>query len=164
MSENPLVPGPPPATTPAPARPSRPWLVPAIIGVVALLFVCCAGFAATGFFVLRSQSDFTIIGDITLSERGNAEKGYGAAGTSCRGMSGFDDINEGTEVVVSDADGKTLAVGRLRAGEVKGGDCVFPFIVSHVPKNKQFYGVTISHRGTLIYTQQDVMQPLHLVL
>jgi hypothetical protein len=133
--------------------------VPVIIGIVAVLLVCCAGFAATGFFVLRSHGGFTITGDMTLTGGG-----AGTEGSSCQGTGDYDDINKGTEVVVSDPGGKTLATGRLRAGTTQAGDCVFPFTVHRVPKDKSFYGVTISHRGTLNYSQTDLKEPLHLAL
>jgi hypothetical protein len=153
-------PEPPPGSgTRAAPRQGTPWLVPVIVGVAAVLLLCCAGAAVTGFFLVRADRDFTVTGDLTLSGAGGASDG-----TSCRGTGGYDDIDEGTDVVVSDAAGKTLAIGRLRAGTTKDGDCVFPFTVSRVPKSEKFYGVTISHRGTLNYTRQDLKEPLHLVI
>lgn len=142
------------------SRPSRPWLVPVIVVAAVLLLCCCVGTLGTsGYFLFRDQWGFTITGDQTLTGEGT-----GADGTPCRGTGGYEDINEGTPVVISGSGDKDLARGELRAGRTHNGDCVFPFAIRRVAKSEKAYGITVSHRGTLIFTRQELKQPVHLVL
>jgi hypothetical protein len=79
-------------------------------------------------------------------------------GQRCAGRGGFDDVHEGAQVVLTDASGTTLAVGALLPGLIQSDGCVFAFAIQNVPSGKGFYGVTVSHRGTLQYSEDRLKQ------
>lgn len=88
------------------------------------------------------------------------------AKASCIGQGGYSDIHNGTQVVVTDADGRTLALGRLTGAEVGGGldVCAYTIRIGDVPGGHDFYGIEVSHRGRVQYSRSDVEKPLHLTL
>lgn len=77
----------------------------------------------------------------------------------CDGL-GYGDIRTGTQVVVTDEHNTTLGVGEL----VAAGTCRWTFTVTGVPAGRSFYGVTVSRRGTVQYTEAQLRQPLALGL
>jgi hypothetical protein len=130
------------------------------VGAAIVLFLCCAGMATAGAVAWKVRHDsFTVTGDLTLSGGGT-----GKNGTVCSGGEMYGDIAQGTQIIVSDPAGTTVAIGTLGEGLSKGHDCVFPFTVENVPKMQKFYGVTVSQRGTLTYTREQMKEPLHLYL
>ncbi|MGI5179510.1 hypothetical protein ACQEVZ_24585 [Dactylosporangium sp. CA-152071] len=75
----------------------------------------------------------------------------------CKGRKDYEDITEGAQVTYFDASGKTLAVGKLGAGEARGitrgsdgviraSACAVPFSIE-VPSGVGPYGVEVSNRG-----------------
>jgi hypothetical protein len=68
---------------------------------------------------------------------------------------GYDDIEAGSQVVITDGNGNVLATTSLQGGVVNTHGCMFTFSVT-VP-DANFYGVTVTHRGTLTYSQQDLV-------
>lgn len=110
---------------------------------------------------------FSVTGKMTVTGTGPLDYWTGGQGSACQNGGGYGDINLGTQVVVSDASGKTLALGRLGPGTVSdaaGRSCSFPFVVSGVPAGHEFYGIEIAHRGRLQYTADQIQQPLSLEL
>jgi hypothetical protein len=111
---------------------------------------------------------FTTHGTLTLTSTINSD-GYadsisGSASTlanttgeTCSGNGGYDDLIPGAQVKVSDASGKTLALGRLDPGKYDAqlGTCTFTFTVPGTPAKQAFYGVMVSHRTgpQFTYTQ-----------
>jgi len=73
------------------------------------------------------------------------------------GTGGYDDITEGASVVIYDASDKKLAIGSLKAGKEYGdnGLCVFKFKIPDIPSGKGPYGVEISHRGQIAFTEKE---------
>ncbi|MFF4417498.1 hypothetical protein ACFYY8_33655 [Streptosporangium sp. NPDC001559] len=83
----------------------------------------------------------------------------------CATRGGYSDIQEGAQVVVTDASSTTIALGRLAYGSWnRHTGCVFLFNVEGVPGGHKFYGVEVSHRGRLQYTAEQVAQPLALTI
>lgn len=77
-------------------------------------------------------------------------------GADCYGAGGYDDIHEGTSVSVANQDGKIIATGQLGAGSIVAfHTCSLPFTVKDVPDAK-FFKVTISHRGELVYSKDEL--------
>jgi hypothetical protein len=81
-------------------------------------------------------------------------------GDPCITAGGFTDISAGTAVTIGGPDGKTLTVTALEAGRVTGAagspaQCTFDFD-ANVPDNLSEYTVTISHRGTQVFTPEQV--------
>lgn len=86
----------------------------------------------------------------------------------CTGSDGYDDIAKGAQVTITDAAGKTIAVGKLGRGQrVAGaqyfGDCQFPFSIK-APGGESFYGVEVSHRGVTRYSAADAGHAITLTL
>lgn len=86
----------------------------------------------------------------------------------CEGMGGYKDIHDGASVVVTDASGRTVAVGALKNGTLVGEGmtrtCMFFFNVSSVPAGLSFYGVEVSHRGSIKKAEADLTAMLALTL
>lgn len=82
-----------------------------------------------------------------------------AATDDCTGgTGGYDDIQEGTEVVIYSADGKKLALGELDAGKPdkdEEGLCLFDFDVPDVPSGKGPYGVEVGSRGQVSFKEGE---------
>ena len=88
----------------------------------------------------------------------------GIDGDRCNGSDGYDDIETGTQVKVSDASGKIIGLGALKAGlardthpDWRGTDkCVFDFEVKAIPEDSgSIYGVEVSHRGVVQFTRDQ---------
>lgn len=146
------------ADTP-PAQPRRRARLAAIVTGAVILLAAAGG---TGAYLLTPDkpTTVTIIGTMTLLP---AAFNPAYPGTPCTGGVGYDDIAQGTDVVVRDAAGKVIGTGQLGAGSVRGTYCVFWFTVSEVPQ-ETFYGVEISHRGVMTYTADQVKRPLEVAL
>lgn len=75
-------------------------------------------------------------------------------GGTCSGSGGYDDISEGAQVVVTDAESKRVAIGRLNRGEPgQYQTCSFPFVVKDVPSGKGPYGIEVSNRGEVAFDE-----------
>lgn len=87
-------------------------------------------------------------------------------GEWCQGTGGYDDIQEGAQVVIKNAEGKTLAFGSLEPGEISGmppddlaedgWSCTLPFTVSGLP-TVDTYAVTLGSRGEILYSHEDMV-------
>lgn len=105
---------------------------------------------------------FTATGTLTLS---SADGGGISAGASCSGTAGFDDIREGTQVVIRDETGTTVGVGRLENARSLGSTtCVFSFTVTGVEGGADFYDVEVSRRGGITFSQEELEQGVSLTL
>ena len=85
-------------------------------------------------------------------------------GQGCWGRGGYDDIAEGGQVVVSDATGATVGVGRLadaRYDEFRGR-CTFTIIIKGVRDGGQFYSIEVTHRGKVQYSRSDLEKTVTL--
>jgi hypothetical protein len=136
----------------------RALLVLTVVAVVAL--VAAAGTAAvkSGLFG-TVQPTIKVSGSLTLGSR----DGVLRLGSTCTGASGYDDIHAGTQVVATDESGTVIATGSLLPGEPSGNACRFRFAVT-VPAGKKFYGMSVSHRGTIQYTESDLRHGVELSL
>lgn len=145
-----------------------------IIGAAVVIAAIGAYFA----FRANSTPQITVTGvigvpmDDLTTVTVNALDSTGAAspiaGDACTTVSGYTDIAQGTAVTIGGANGSALAVGALGAGTVVGSQelaqaCSFPFSVT-VPGGQSEYTVTISHRGTQVFTPQQVAQGIVLTL
>jgi hypothetical protein len=82
---------------------------------------------------------------------------------TCTTGGGFDDIRQDAQVVVTDAAGKTIALGQLGGGSWKRDvGCIFLFTVPDVPAGEKFYGIEVSHRGRVQHTAEQLAAPLEL--
>lgn len=81
--------------------------------------------------------------------------GAGNNGDGCFGTGGYNDIVQGAGVVVSDDAGNTLALTALGLGVIDDSGCTFPFSTK-VPGGERFYGVTVTHRGTIKESESEL--------
>lgn len=147
-------------TTPAPTKPRRRWIWPVVIAAVAVLLIAAGLIVWVG---RAASSTVSITGSVqvTLPEDDIWP-------SPCTGMGGYSDIAAGTQVVISDETGTTIAVGRLQPGVAIGTPpvghaCRLRFSVN-APGGHSFYGIEISHRGRLQYPRAALDQPLALTL
>jgi len=129
----------------------KPWRV-LVVAAAAVLVLTTPAYAATekqpikGTLRLHSEPEAIV-----------AIRDSDDAGSPCAGWSqaGYGDLDEGAQVVVENAKGAVVGVGRLSPGRSanvtavgngKSSDCFFTFTVK-VPDSPS-YGVTIGDRGT----------------
>jgi hypothetical protein len=135
------------SATPTPVKLARMPLrnkvfIAAVVAAAAVLVLVFAPFGT---------DNFNVYGSLQL----NGSDGISHSGTVCQGTDGYDDIQVGAEVVVSDDSGKTLAIGDLTTSTYDGS-CSFTFAVKGVPTGKKFYGVEVTHRGDVQFTEQQL--------
>jgi hypothetical protein len=79
-------------------------------------------------------------------------------GDVCSGTGGYDDVDAGASVVVTNEQGTVIGTGSLGLGSASpGGDCVFNFTVAGLPEGR-FYGVEVSHRGKVTFSREQLEQ------
>lgn len=149
----------------APKRRSNGRLYVAIALVTVVILagagVVWLGLRGSGPSTPAGRSAFTISGQLDLT---SASIGHDS--TSCWGTDGYDDIRRGADVTVTDPSGKVVALGALGSGTIVGSyvECVFSFTVANVPAGLGFYGIEVSHRGVLRYSESDVTRGLTLTV
>lgn len=89
-------------------------------------------------------------------------------GDPCTMLGGYNDITQGAAVVIANGTGRTLATAPLSAGSVSAdsgnsAQCEFTF-TADVPPGQGTYTVTISHRGTQVFTEAQIQEPIQLAL
>lgn len=159
------------------AAPPKRRTVPIIAGVLGVLaLVVGTGVtvnllsrtqAAAPASVAASPSAATLTASGTLLLKRGEFSWNSAADPTCQGLGGYSDLRAGTQVVVTDAAGKKLAVGALVAGRAgdfstesdgtqRAGSCSLSFAVSGVPRGVGPYGVEVSHRGVQNYNETEL--------
>jgi hypothetical protein len=128
----------------------------AAVAVVLLALAGCGGgdggnrAAAT----TTTQQTYVIGGTFTLV--GTAGEDYlEAEGAGCFGYGGYDDVEAGLQVVVSNEANTVIGNGTLSSGEVTGDGCKFTFQVQSVPVAK-FYNIEVGRRGKLSYSFDEM--------
>ena len=170
--------GQPPGSTSKP----RQWLPWAVAAAIAFGLVLLLAAGLVGWFVVRpaltktrdnggsfTPAPFTVNGFMTLRL---GQFIWDKDPDVCSGWRGYDDIRAGTQVVVTDPAGTTIAVGALGTGvprrdpndTSRATECRFPFQVTGVPGGHQFYGLQVGRRGKLDYTRDKIDKPLELTL
>lgn len=149
------------------------------IGVV----VAAAVVVGVVFFVRSSSkpevktppppATFTLNGAITVNA--DAVSSDQVVGGSCASATGYDDVQSGAQVTVTDAAGKVVAVGALQAGLVSelfdkeplrgfASRCSFGFKVLGVAGGQDIYSVEVSHRGEVRFSRAQLDKPISLTL
>jgi hypothetical protein len=106
----------------------------------------------TGTFALTGTEDTAAVDEDGMPVDGEfIDLGqYGCAGTN-----GYDDIETGLQVQVSNEAGTAIGTGELGLGEMTSTECRFSFAVQNLPIAK-FYKITVGHRGELDYSYQEL--------
>lgn len=73
----------------------------------------------------------------------------------CEGHGGYDDMTEGADVTVYDANGQVIGASSLEGGQRAGSRCRWAFTVEGVTVSP-FYQVEVSHRGKVTVQKDDV--------
>lgn len=116
-----------------------------ILGLVAAAVVLLVG-AGVLTLALLGKSPVSVPGiQSTMTVHGRFQ-----INSDCGSM-GYSDISEGTEVTLTDQDNKVLAVGHLN-----GAGCSYAFELDNVPTGEKFYGISVSHRGTVHFTEAEM--------
>ena len=108
---------------------------PGIVVAITVLVLGAAGFAALG----QGGTTHDITGQLSLYD--SSAYSYKSSGSSCTGGSGYDDIQYGTQVVVTNEAGTTVATDALQSGTYDGTACTFDFTVHDVP-NATYYRIS----------------------
>lgn len=67
---------------------------------------------------------------------------------------GFNDIHDGTEVLITDEDGKVVGSSQLTNGRSTVGGCVWDF--SSAVGNAEFYSVEVGRRGKVTWSRSEL--------
>ena len=112
----------------------------------------------TAMILVSAPQPFTVKGTLEV-----VNSDFGADPCS---IAGNEYIVEGAAVTVTDASHKTVALGQLGAGHKDNASlgCSFTFTVNDVPPGPKFYGVEISHRGSVQYTAAQLHDGVALSL
>lgn len=118
----------------------------AVVAALAVVIVALAG----GF----GAGTFTMTGSLIVIDQSSLLPDLQTDKANCQGTGGFSDLSPGTAVLVQDSTGQTIATGSLAAGkrDPSSGACLMPFTVTDVKDGLGSYSVTISHRGTQVFT------------
>lgn len=130
---------------------------PILIALAVLALLVAGG--ATVLLLNRDAGTLTISGKLELVDQNLAT----FSDDTCAGSGGYSDLRGGAQVVVTSASGGTIGLGQLGEGQWTTGSklCTFPFSVE-APAGQGFYGVEVTHRGSVKYSEADLAQPLAL--
>lgn len=155
-------------TTVHPVLTQLPGAVCALTAIVVttLAVAGCSSSEATGkgSSAATASETLTAAGSIRVRVGGMDERVEGAA---CNAADGYDDVAEGADVVVTDAQGATVGTAPLRAGTLKFIDntnvwCNFTFIVKDIPAGGKFYKLTAGQRDPKQLTESDLHSSIQL--
>jgi hypothetical protein len=149
---------------PPPRRPRRWYERPEILIPLALVVFLALGFgvyAATNIVGQKAtptsttQQRHVITGTFLLS--GTEGEDFFADDGGCQGTSGYDDVERGLQVTISDQSGTVIGTGALDSGQVLEAGCVFRFEVNNIPV-ANFYKVAVGRRGEISYSLDQMKQ------
>lgn len=132
------------------AAPKRRWVLPAAVASVVVVALVIVGVVLA---TRGGSSKYTVTGTLELK----ADGAVTVNNNGCEGTGGYSDITSGATVVVADAAGKTLALGDLLVSKLADSStCIFGFTVDGVPAGKKFYGIEVSHRGFVQFSEAQL--------
>jgi hypothetical protein len=136
-------------SAPAPTAASKPDRRPLLLLATVLLVAIAA---LGGYYFVQAHSTHTVTGEITLSVTDLSSIISGGSIESpgpCRGDGGYSDLGPGAPVVLKDENGTILASSILSSGTGNLVRCTFTFSLEGVPDSAKFYVITVSHRGDI---------------
>lgn len=144
----------------------------AVVLAVILVLAGCGG----GSKAPATAKTVTIHGTLTITSTGDFSWDLAPDGKTgiCHGGSrGFDDIQSGAQVTVTNQAGTTIALGTLdgnatatfdgSGSDATGTSCKFTFSIPKVP-TASFYGLEVVHRGVVKFTPAQVAGVVALTL
>jgi hypothetical protein len=151
--------GPPPSRQPRRCYERPEILVP--LGLVVFLALGFGVYAATNSVgqkatpTTTTQERHMITGTFLLS--GIEGEDFITSDGGCQGSSGYDDVEPGLQVTISDQSGTVIGTGALDSGQVLEAGCVFRFEVNSIPV-ANFYKVAVGRRGEISYSLDQMKQ------
>jgi hypothetical protein len=119
--------------------------------VAALVLAACGNGAAK---TAATPATHTVSATITLTDYRTIR--YQHAADNCSGLSGFDDLVQGSPAVLTDENGKTIASTTMANGVASDDHtCVFTVGFSAVP-DASFYGLQVGHRNKISESRADL--------
>jgi len=129
-------------------------------GIAAITVVLLAGAA---FLIFGAGGEkHTVTGSMSLTTSNDL-----STGSSCEGTGGYSDVTSGTQVIIEDDSGKTLATSQYGSGAFDGTSCVFEFTFNDVAKSAFYRVHSGSNRGVVQYSYQQMVDnnwSVHLTL
>lgn len=156
--------GQPPSGSPLPARRRRRrWPYVAAVVVVLLAGGGAAAWAMTRDTAPAAVPMLTITGELDMPDGG----GGTVSNLPCQMAAGYNDIQTGAQITVTDEAGKVIGLGQLGAGLTKvinnvdgtgltSWRCEFRFSVPNIPAGHQFFGLEVTHRGVVRFTADQI--------
>jgi hypothetical protein len=102
-----------------------------------------------------TQERYSISGTFSLNGIQGEEFETESNGDLCYGTGGYDDIQEGAAVTVTNETSTVIGTGALEQSRYTGAGCEFLFDVPNLPRAK-FYRIEISHRGQVNFSHDDL--------
>lgn len=150
------------------------WFVKTAVLLIALAgLTACSGGSGSVTPAQSSPDTSGVVGDVRVdASTASVLAKHVAIGDPCTSGEGFEDLHQGTQVVIADESGRTIALGSLDAGTIAGRpgqqvftlDCSFAFEVPDVPTGHPFYRVSVGRRGSQQFSAEEIQRRLHLVL
>jgi hypothetical protein len=110
---------------------------------------------ASGYRVLK---EIDVVGKFVISDDSYWLDLIYSSNGNCSGGGAYDDIYEGTRVVVRNGDGEKLTETSLQAGRGNQSTCTFK-IEFTVLEGEDEYEVEVGRRGSLSYTESELKIP-----
>jgi hypothetical protein len=127
-----------------------------------------------------AAATFTMRGSINMPNTGSGVAENEDNNGGCHGIGGFSDITPGTAVMVQDDRGQTVAMGSIGTSAAAFttmnhpevglpptlwmSACTMYFAVAGVPDGRPLYSVTVSHRGSQVFTSAQAHGDVELTL
>jgi hypothetical protein len=96
----------------------------------------------------------TVTGSFELIDSSGC--GILASGGTCQGTGGYSDIGPGSSVILKDETGTVIGSTELGTGTGTSTDCTFTFSMANVPDTAKFYVITVSHRGDISKSHDEL--------
>lgn len=116
--------------------------------------IYCSEFAS-GYRILK---EIDVVGKFVISDDSYWLDLIYSNNGKCTGGGAYDDIYEGTSVVVTNGDGEKLTATSLKAGRGNQSTCTFK-IEFTVLEGEDEYVVEVGRRGSLSYTEAELKIP-----
>lgn len=140
----------------------RLWLTPATVVIALALAAVTAGWSLRGVDVIRDrlaeptvaspQPMYTVPGTIRFAAGEYTARGQGCDSTITR---------PGSQIVVTDATGASIAYAPVGDGTLVDGHCVLPFTLV-IPAGAGTYDVDFPNIGVNTYTEQQMADLLDI--
>jgi hypothetical protein len=102
-----------------------------------------------------TQERYSISGTFSLNGLQGDDFETESDGDLCYGAGGYDDIQDGAAVTITNETSTVIGTGALEQSRYTGAGCEFLFTVPNLPRAK-FYRIEISHRGQVNFSYDDL--------